>query len=100
MNDNALGETFSGARTVRLTATLCGLLLTSNELIMTVPEYAPGPSETGLILTDTAAGVAADGGVADSQFPPLLAAAATAMATDVLLVTEIGSPDGTVPPDT
>src|ERR1051325_10443967 len=72
-NDSCCGETDSdgGTGTVNVTATVLGLLLARPEVIVIVPVYVPGAKLSRLTLTEIDAGVTADCGATDSQFPPL-----------------------------
>src|SRR5207247_868966 len=46
-------------KTVRVTATVCGLLASAGEVSVMAPEYVPAPSPAGLTETASAAGVVA-----------------------------------------
>src|SRR5439155_1233489 len=67
-----------GSETVRVTATLCGLLPAAAEVSVMAPEYMPAASPAGLTETTSVAGVMALAGEALSQLPPEVVDAATA----------------------
>src|SRR5438876_9833435 len=63
-------------KTVRVTATLCGLLPSAGEVSVIAPEYVPAASPAGLTETANAAGVVALAGETLSQLPPEVVEAA------------------------
>ena len=63
-------------KTVRVTATVCGLLASAGEVSVMAPEYVPAVSPAGLTETASAAGVVALAGETLSQLPPELVEAA------------------------
>ena len=70
--------------TLKVTLTVCGLLVAPVEAMVTVPVYVPTARPAGLTLTVTGRGVLPPGGVAVSQLPPEV--------VDTLVVTGIGAP--------
>src|SRR5439155_1229086 len=75
--------------TVRVTATLCGLLPAAGEVSVMAPEYVAAASPAGLTETARAAGVVALAGEALSQLPPeVVEAAAEKASTAPALETE------------
>src|SRR5438094_763161 len=56
--------------TVRVTATVCGLLASAGEVSVMAPEYVPAASPAGLTETASAAGVVALAGETLNQLPP------------------------------
>src|SRR5205809_5179354 len=58
------------AETVRVTATVCGLLPAAAEVSVTAPEYVPAASPAGSTATASVAGVVALAGETLSQLPP------------------------------
>jgi len=85
--------------TVRVTATLCGLLPSAGEVSVMAPEYVPAARPAGLTETASAAGVVALAGETLSQLPPEFVEAATekasaapALETETLCNTGDGDP--------
>ena len=76
VSDAGVRVRFDWAETVRVTATVCGLLPAAAEVSMTAPEYLPAASPAGLTATTSVAGVVALAGETLSQLPPELVEAA------------------------
>src|SRR5438034_911625 len=85
--------------TVRVTATLCGLLPSAGEVSVMAPEYVPAARPAGLTETAREGGVEANAGETRSQWPTEFvdaaaekASAAPALETETLCVAGDGDP--------
>ena len=77
-SDAGVRVRFAWGETVRVTATVCGLLPASAEVSVMAPEYVPAASPAGLTETTSVAGVVALAGETLSQLPPELVDGAAA----------------------